>query len=180
MEVFKTHIEGVCLLFPKVFTDGRGFFMETFNQRNYSGIGIQEEFVQDNFSRSGKHVLRGIHLQEPHSQGKLVRVAQGRVFDVAVDLRKDSPTFGSWYGAVLDDQDYRQLWIPAGCGHAFLTLSETVDFEYKCTDFYHPESEVTIKWDDPELNIQWPIYDDVIISAKDEKGISFSEFKDLY
>ena len=109
-----------------------------------------------------------------------MRVVQGRVFDVAVDLRKNSPTFGSWYGTVLDDQDYRQLWIPAGCGHAFFTLSETVDFEYKCTDFYHPELEVTIKWDDPELNIQWPVSEGMIVSEKDQKGISFNEFCESY
>lgn len=180
MIVEKTEIPDVLLLKPKVFEDERGFFMETWNRRTFKELGIDCDFVQDNHSRSVKNTLRGIHYQIENPQGKLVRVSQGEVFDVAVDLRKSSPTFGKWVGCNLSAENKNLLWIPPGFGHAFLVLSDVAEFQYKCTDFYYPKSERTIIWNDKDLSIKWPNIDnnDFIVSGKDKAGLSFvmSEF----
>jgi dTDP-4-dehydrorhamnose 3,5-epimerase len=177
MKVVKTAIPEVLILEPKVFGDERGFFMETFNARSFHELtGIDQEFVQDNHSRSVKGVLRGLHYQIKQSQGKLVRVSQGRVFDVAVDLRKSQPTFGRWVGMELTDTNYRQMWIPPGFGHGFVVLSESADLLYKTTDYYAPHHERCIKWDDTEIAIEWPEEMGVpILSANDQQGITLSE-----
>lgn len=158
MNVEKTAIEGVLIFQPKVFGDARGFFMESFNQRIFNeAVGHDVRFVQDNHSRSAKGVLRGLHFQKaPHAQGKLVRAAAGAVFDVAVDIRPGSPTFGHWVGVELSADNQRQLWIPAGLAHGFMVLSDSADFLYKTTDYYAPQSEGALRWDDPDLAIAWP------------------------
>ena len=158
MNVLKTAIEGVLIFEPKLFGDARGFFMESFNQKIFDdAVGGHTAFVQDNHSRSAKGVLRGLHFQRaPHAQGKLVRCAAGAVFDVAVDIRRDSPTFGQWVGVELNAENQRQLWIPAGLAHGFLVLSESADFLYKTTDYYAPQAEGAVRWDDPDLAIAWP------------------------
>lgn len=158
MNVQKTAIDGVLIFEPKVFGDARGFFMESFNQRIFDeAVGSHVDFVQDNHSRSSKGVLRGLHFQKnPHAQGKLVRVAAGAVFDVAVDIRKDSPTFGRWVGVELTADNNRQLWIPAGLAHGFLVVSDSADFLYKTTDYYAPQAEGAVRWDDPDVGIVWP------------------------
>ena len=155
---------------PTVHRDDRGFFMETFQARQYAENGIDAEFVQDNSSQSRKGTLRGLHYQIEQAQGKLVRVVQGEVFDVAVDLRKSSSQYGRWVGAVLSGENKHQLWVPPGFGHGFLVLSDTAEFEYKCTDYYAPEHERSIRWDDPEIGIVWPLPDgeQPILSSKDE------------
>jgi dTDP-4-dehydrorhamnose 3,5-epimerase len=154
----QTEIDGVFVIEPRVFGDARGFFMESFNQRQFNdAVGADVVFVQDNHSRSAKGVLRGLHFQKaPHAQGKLVRVAAGAVFDVAVDIRRDSPTFGRWVGVELSADNHRQLWIPAGLAHGFLVLSDAADFLYKTTDYYAPQAEGAVRWDDPDLAIAWP------------------------
>ena len=159
MKITTTAIEGVLILEPKVFGDERGFFFESFNQRAFNeAVGQAVDFVQDNHSRSAKGVLRGLHFQRaPHAQGKLVRVTQGSVFDVAVDIRPDSATFGRWVGVELSGVNHRQLWIPAGLAHGFLVTSDSADFLYKTTDYYRPESEGSVRWDDPDLAIAWPL-----------------------
>lgn len=151
--------------------------MESFNEKVFRKAGISTTFVQDNVSRSTKNVLRGIHLQSPHAQGKLIRVARGCVFDVAVDLRKGSPSFGEWCGFILNDENCHQLWIPPGFGHGFVTISDVADFEYKCTDFYHPECEICIHWSDPDIGIQWPDTIAPLVSEKDAKGLSLEEYQ---
>ena len=158
MNVIKTAIEGVLILEPKVFGDARGFFMESFNQRSFNeAVGHDVSFVQDNHSRSSKGVLRGLHYQlPPHAQGKLVRVTQGSVFDVAVDIRSGSSTFGKWVGVELSGDNHRQLWMPTGIAHGFLVTSESADFLYKTTDYYAPQAEGCLRWDDPALAIEWP------------------------
>lgn len=170
MKVTTTAIEGVLIIEPKVFGDERGFFFESFNQRAFNeAVGQPVEFVQDNHSRSAKGVLRGLHFQRPpHAQGKLVRVTQGSVFDVAVDIRPDSATFGRWVGVELSGANHRQMWIPAGLAHGFLVTSDSADFLYKTTDYYRPESEGSVRWDDPDLAIAWPL-DGITpaLSAKD-------------
>jgi dTDP-4-dehydrorhamnose 3,5-epimerase len=170
MKVTPTAIEGVLIIEPKVFGDERGFFFESFNQRAFNEtVGHTVDFVQDNHSRSAKGVLRGLHFQRPpHAQGKLVRVTQGSVFDVAVDIRADSPTFGRWVGVELSGANHRQMWIPAGLAHGFLVTSDSADFLYKTTDYYRPESEGSVRWDDPVLAIVWPL-DGITpaLSAKD-------------
>ena len=159
MKVTTTAIEGVLIIEPKVFGDERGFFFESFNQRAFNeAVGQPVEFVQDNHSRSAKGVLRGLHFQrEPHAQGKLVRVTQGSVFDVAVDIRPDSATFGRWVGVELSGVNHRQMWIPAGLAHGFLVTSDSADFLYKTTDYYRPDAEGSVRWDDPDLAIAWPL-----------------------
>jgi dTDP-4-dehydrorhamnose 3,5-epimerase len=159
MKVTTTAIEGVLIIEPRVFGDERGFFFESFNQRAFNeAVGHTVDFVQDNHSRSAKGVLRGLHFQRPpHAQGKLVRVTQGSVFDVAVDTRADSPTFGRWVGVELSGANHRQMWIPAGLAHGFLVTSDSADFLYKTTDYYRPESEGSVRWDDPDLAIAWPL-----------------------
>ena len=177
MQVQKLAISEVVLFTPKLFGDDRGFFYESFNARAFSEVtGLQPDFVQDNHSRSVKGVLRGLHYQvAPHAQGKLVRVIQGEVFDVAVDIRRSSPTFGKWVGAVLSAENRNQLWIPAGFAHGFITLSDTAEFLYKTTDFYSTQSERSIAWDDPAIGIEWPMDCTPLLSDKDQKGKALSE-----
>jgi len=170
MKVTTTAIEGVLIIEPKVFGDERGFFFESFNQRAFNeAVGHTVDFVQDNHSRSAKGVLRGLHFQRPpHAQGKLVRVTQGSVFDVAADTRPGSPTFGRWVGVELSGANHRQMWIPAGLAHGFLVTSDSADFLYKTTDYYRPESEGSVRWDDPDLAIAWPLDGITLaLSAKD-------------
>jgi dTDP-4-dehydrorhamnose 3,5-epimerase len=175
MQVTATAIPEVLLIEPRVFGDERGFFFESFNQRAFDdAVGTHVEFVQDNHSKSSRGVLRGLHFQlAPKAQGKLVRVVQGAVFDVAVDIRKGSKTCGQWVGEILSAENKKQLWIPAGFAHGFLTLSDTAEFLYKTTDFYSPEHERCIRWDDPTLNIQWPAGIVPQLSAKDAAGEAF-------
>ena len=172
-----TAISDVIVIEPKVFGDDRGFFFESFSERAFSAaVGRRVEFVQDNHSRSRRGVLRGLHYQmPPRAQGKLVRVVAGEVFDVAVDIRKGSPTFGQWVGEVLTESNKKQLWIPPGFAHALLTLSESADFLYKTTDFYSPESERCIKWNDPQIGITWPFHGNPLVSAKDAQGVPLSQ-----
>lgn len=179
MNVIKTEIPDVLIFEPKVFGDERGFFMESFNQKVFEeAVGRKVEFVQDNHSKSSKGVLRGLHYQlEPYAQGKLVRCVVGEVFDVAVDIRKSSPTFGKWVGVNLSAENKRQLWIPEGFAHGFLVLSEIAEFVYKTTNYYHPESEGCIKWDDSFLMIDWP-HKPIAISEKDKKGSSILRLND--
>lgn len=159
----------VLLVAPKVFGDARGFFMETWSARDFADAGLVAEFVQDNLSRSSRGVLRGLHYQLRHTQGKLVRCTRGSVFDVAVDLRRGSGRFGRWVGRVLSEENGLAMWIPPGYAHGFLTLSDIADFQYKCSDVYHPESERTIRWDDPDIAIDWPDagVDDYVLSERD-------------
>lgn len=182
MKVTQTKLAGVLVIEPRVFGDERGFFFESFNQRAFDeAAGAHVDFVQDNHSKSSRNVLRGLHYQlPPKAQGKLVRVVQGEVFDVAVDLRKDSKTFGQWVGEVLSAENKRQLWIPAGFAHGFLTLSETAEFLYKTTDYYSPEHERCIRWDDADLGIQWPLSSQPLVSGKDALGAPFSGLKDVF
>jgi dTDP-4-dehydrorhamnose 3,5-epimerase len=176
MNVITTEIPEVLILEPRVFGDERGFFFESFNARKFQkATGLDVTFVQDNHSRSARGVLRGLHYQVLQTQGKLVRVTQGCVFDVAVDIRESSPTFGRWVGVELSAENYRQCWIPAGFAHGFLVLSETADFLYKTTDYYAPEYEHCIRWDDPTLNIQWPLCAAPELSAKDAAGCLLSD-----
>ncbi|MWP46392.1 dTDP-4-dehydrorhamnose 3,5-epimerase [Gilliamella sp. Pas-s27] len=170
MEVISTNIADVKIIRPKVFGDERGFFLETFEQKRYQEmLGIELNFVQDNHSRSQKDVLRGLHFQKENPQGKLVRVVRGEVFDVAVDIRKDSPTYGEWVGVTLTEDNKTQLWIPPGLAHGFAVLSDIADFEYKCTNYYDPKSEGCLLWNDPTVNISWPI-SNPLLSTKDKLG----------
>lgn len=166
MTVTELRLPGLLLIEPDVYRDDRGSFMETWNERAYRGLGIEATFVQDNLSSSKHGVLRGLHFQDPHPQGKLVSVPQGKVFDVSVDLRAGSDTYGEWAATTLSAENARQLYIPEGFAHGFLVLSEQALFHYKCTDFYHPEAEGSVRWDDPELDIEWPM-EDVTLSEKD-------------
>jgi dTDP-4-dehydrorhamnose 3,5-epimerase len=176
MKIIPTEIPGLVILEPKVFEDERGFFFESFNERVFTEqTGLEVRFVQDNHSRSVKNVLRGLHYQIKQPQGKLVRVVMGEVFDVAVDLRRDSPTFGRWYGDYLSADNKRMLWIPPGCAHGFLVLSDYADFLYKTTDYYAPEHERTIAWNDPEIGIRWPLDGEPILSAKDRAGVRLKD-----
>lgn len=177
MEVIKTAIPDVVMLQPQVFGDDRGFFMETFRQSMFDEIGISQPFVQDNHSGSVKGVLRGLHYQIKQAQGKLVRVTQGEVYDVAVDMRRSSPSFGQYVGEILSAENRRMLWVPAGFAHGFLVLSERAEFTYKCTDYYAPEYERSLLWSDPEVGIEWPdlVDTEVSLSAKDEAGRPMSE-----
>jgi len=177
MNVVRTEIADVLILEPKVFADDRGFFFESFNQRVFeAAAGGPVTFVQDNHSRSKKNVLRGLHYQLRQPQGKLVRVVQGRVFDVALDVRRASPTFGQWYGVELSGENKRQFWVPAGFAHGFVVLSESADFLYKTTDFYAPEYERCIAWNDPAIGIDWHLGDIVPqLSAKDRAGVAFAD-----
>jgi len=164
-----TPIEGVMIIHPRKFPDDRGYFMETYKRSDFVKAGIAEDFYQDNHSYSSKGILRGLHFQsEPHAQGKLVRAIEGRVWDVAVDLRPDSPTYMKWYGIELDSKEGTMFYIPPGFGHGFVVLSDTAHFLYKCTKEYNPSADGGVRWDDPELNIQWPLTD-VSVSEKDEK-----------
>lgn len=169
-------IADVLLIEPNVFGDARGYFYESFNQAAFDAVvGRKVAFVQDNHSRSARHVLRGLHYQIQQTQGKLVRVVEGEVFDVAVDLRQSSPTFGTWVGAILSEENRRQLWVPEGFAHGFVVLSDYASFLYKTTDYYAPEHERTIKWDDPSIGIEWPFEGAPILSAKDMAGGSVKD-----
>jgi len=179
MKVIDTKIPDVKLLEPRVFEDERGYFYESFNQKQFEEvIGYPVNFVQDNHSQSAKNTLRGLHYQlPPHAQGKLVRVTVGEVFDVAVDIRRNSPTFGQWVGEYLSAENRRQLWIPPGFAHGFLVTSELAEFQYKCTDFYAPECEGSIRWDDKEVNIDWPVENKPVLSRKDGEAVEFVKAK---
>lgn len=176
MKAVATAIPDVLILEPKVFGDDRGFFLESFNQRVFEDLtGLKRAFVQDNHSRSTRNVLRGIHYQIRHAQGKLVRVVIGEVYDVAVDLRRSSPSFGKWVGVHLSAENHRMLWVPEGFGHAFCVLSETADFLYKTTDYYAPEYDRCIIWNDPDLGIDWPVSSEPALSDKDRRGVRFCD-----
>jgi dTDP-4-dehydrorhamnose 3,5-epimerase len=176
MRAIPTAIPDVLIIEPKVFGDARGFFFESFNQRAFNeAVGLNVQFVQDNHSRSARGVLRGLHYQIQQSQGKLVRVVRGAVFDVAVDLRKSSATFGQWVGAELSEENARQMWVPAGFAHGFLVLSETADFLYKTTDYYVPEYERSIIWNDPDIGIRWPLVNEPLLSEKDKRADCFKK-----
>ena len=177
MKFIETNIADVKIIEPQVFGDERGFFMETFRTTLFNENCGEREFVQENHSKSSHGILRGLHYQTENTQGKLVRVTKGEVFDVAVDMRKDSPTFGQWVGVLLSAENKRQLWVPEGFAHGFYVTTDEAEFVYKCTDVYNPSAEVSIKWDDPEINIEWPISPDQkpSLSAKDENGLSFSD-----
>jgi dTDP-4-dehydrorhamnose 3,5-epimerase len=180
--IFKpTRLPEVVLIEPKVFGDARGFFVETWAARKFAEGGIDAHFVQDNHSRSSRWVLRGLHYQLRHTQGKLVRVTEGAVFDVAVDVRKSSPTFGQWVGECLSAENQRMMWVPPGFAHGFLVLSERVDFLYKCTDYYDPSSECTLLWNDPAIGVEWPIPAGVepVVSEKDRNGAPWSRLETL-
>ncbi|MGE3315986.1 MAG: dTDP-4-dehydrorhamnose 3,5-epimerase [Planctomycetaceae bacterium] len=170
MEVQEMDLPGVLIISPRVFADSRGFFKETYEKNRYREIGITSEFVQDNLSRSCRGTLRGLHFQVEHPQGKLVQVLRGEVFDVAVDVRRSSPSFGRWVSVTLSESNHRQLYVPPGFAHGFYVLSETADLFYKCTDFYHPQHERTLLWSDAEVGIEWPLQGEPILSAKDQKG----------
>ena len=175
MKIIDTQIPDVKIIEPTVFGDERGFFMETWSQKKFEALVTRQptKFVQDNHSKSKNGILRGLHYQTKNAQGKLVRVTVGEVFDVAVDIRQNSPTFGFWVGEFLSAENKRQLWIPEGFAHGFYVVSDEAEFQYKCTNYYTPESEVSIKWDDPTLKIDWPIKGEPILSDKDSAGILF-------
>ncbi|MBB1389974.1 dTDP-4-dehydrorhamnose 3,5-epimerase [Shewanella sp. SG44-6] len=181
MKVINTSIPDVKIIEPSVFGDERGFFMETWNQRVFEEkvTGKSTLFVQDNHSKSKKGILRGLHYQAKNTQGKLVRVVFGEVFDVAVDLRSDSPTFGKWVGEYLSAENKRQLWVPEGFAHGFYVTSDEAEFIYKCTDYYNPSSEISVAWNDCKLDINWPLAGDVITSTKDSCAVSIDDLKFL-
>lgn len=176
MNVIATAIEDVKIIEPSVFGDARGFFLESFNAKRFAELtGVDLPFVQDNHSRSQRGVLRGLHYQIEQAQGKLVRVVRGAVFDVAVDLRRSSSTFGAWVGVELTEDNHRQLWVPPGFGHGFLVTSDSADFLYKTTDYYAPEHERSILWNDPEIGIEWPLDGEPMLSGKDKAGVLFKD-----
>ena len=177
MEFEPTAIPDVVLIRPKVFGDPRGYFFESWEERKFAAAGLDVKFVQDNHSRSARNILRGLHYQIQQSQGKLVRVVTGAVFDVAVDIRRSSPTFGRWVGVSLSEENHHMLWVPPGFAHGFLVLSESADFLYRCTDFWAPPHERAIAWNDPDLNITWPLPSgsQPILSAKDAVAGSFRD-----
>ncbi len=177
MKVIDTAIPDVKIIEPRVFADSRGFFLESWNRETFASQGLDLDFVQDNHSKSTQGTLRGLHYQTEHPQGKLVRVIQGEVFDVAVDLRRDSPTFGQWASMILNADNKRMAWIPPGFAHGFYVTTETAEFQYKCTDFYHPEAECSLRWDDAQLAIPWPLVGGAApnLSAKDAAGLSLAD-----
>ena len=178
MNIITTNLPGVIVINPKVYVDKRGFFLETFREDVLLKAGINAHFVQDNHTRSSQGVLRGLHYQMTQTQGKLVRVAAGSVFDVVVDVRSGSPTFGQWYGTELNEDNIKMIYVPPGFAHGFVVLSETADFIYKCTDYYHPESEQGIAWDDPDLNIDWSIAEiaeKISLSDKDKQNVKLKD-----
>ena len=179
MNIIDTNIPDVKIIEPQVFGDARGFFMETWNQKKFEELVTRKptQFVQDNHSKSKKGILRGLHFQTENTQGKLVRVVSGEVYDVAVDIRKCSPTFGQWVGVYLSSENKRQLWVPEGFAHGFYVTSSDAEFVYKCTDYYHPQSEVSIQWDVAELGIDWPLDGQPQLSAKDSAGVGFNTIK---
>lgn len=174
MNVIHCEIPGLIVLEPKVFGDSRGFFMEMWNRHGYREAGIDADFVQDNLSRSRRGTLRGLHFQNPKPQGKLLQVLDGEVFDVAVDIRRSSPTFGRWHGVVLSAENKRQFYVPPGFAHGFAVTSETVLFHYKCTEFYSPKDEMAIRWDDADIGIEWPLKDP-LLSERDTRAFRLKE-----
>lgn len=178
MKLIQTKIPGLLVIEPAVYKDDRGFFLEVFHTEKYAAHGMIGPFVQDNHSQSVQKVLRGLHAQREYPQGKLIRVIEGEIFDVAVDMRKDSRTFGQWEGLSLSSDNFKQFYVPPGFLHGFCVLSKSAQVEYKCTDFYHPGDELTVLWNDPDIGIQWPITDP-ILSEKDKRGKRFSEIVDL-
>ncbi len=176
MQIIESNLPGVLLIEPKVFGDHRGFFLETFQSERYAEAGIDLPFVQDNHSRSRRGALRGLHFQKTRPQGKLVRCVRGEVYDVVVDIDPSSPHFGKWHGQVISEENKLQVWIPPGFAHGFQVLSDTADFEYKCTDYYSPGDEGCLIWNDPEVAVAWPIGDSPILSEKDQKGLPLSQF----
>lgn len=170
MNVIRCEIPGLLIFEPKVFGDARGYFMETWNRGRYGQAGLEVDFVQDNISYSRRGILRGLHFQQPHPQGKLLQVLQGEVFDVAVDIRRSSPTFGRWHGLTLSSENKRQFYVPPGFAHGFAVVSETVLFHYKCTEFYSPKDEVSLRWDDPDLAIPWPV-EAPLLSERDANAV---------
>ena len=180
MEITPTNIPDVLIIKPTVFTDERGYFFESYNSEKLSAAGVATHFVQDNESKSSKGVLRGLHFQKPpYSQGKLIRVIKGAVYDVAVDLRQNSPWYGKWVGVELNEREKNMCWIPPGFAHGFLTLEDDTIFSYKCTNFYHPASEGSVRWNDPEINVQWPETHPTL-SAKDQVAPLLSELEPLF
>ena len=177
MKIELTPLAGVTLMTPTVHGDARGFFLETWHAERYQDAGIDQPFVQDNHSRSSRGTLRGLHLQTEKPQGKLVRVTSGAVFDVVVDCRADSPSCGHWYGVTLTAEEHAQLWVPPGCAHGFYVLTESADFVYKCTDYYHPDSELSLALDDPIVGVKWPIPEGEVprLSAKDRSGLRWQD-----
>lgn len=178
MKVIDTKIPDVKIIEPSVYGDERGFFMETWNQQKFEGLVTKKptQFVQDNHSKSKKGILRGLHYQTENTQGKLVRVVSGEVFDVAVDIRKDSPTFGQWVGEYLSAENKRQLWVPEGFAHGFYVTSDEAEFVYKCTDYYNPNAEISIRWNDAKLSIKWPVDEMPLLSEKDKLALTFDEY----
>jgi dTDP-4-dehydrorhamnose 3,5-epimerase len=174
MQITSTLIPGLVVIEPRVFADGRGCFFESYQRERYRALGLSDEFVQDNHSRSRRRVLRGLHYQIERPQAKLVWVLRGEAFDVVVDLRRSSPTFGKWVGLTLNDTNHRQIYVPLGCAHGFCALADDTELAYKCSAVYAPQLERTIAWNDPELAIRWP-FEDPILSAKDACGLSFAE-----
>ncbi len=175
MNIIDTEIPAVKIIEPAVFGDERGFFMETWQQKKFEELVCPRLFVQDNHSKSSKGILRGLHYQTENTQGKLVRVVVGEVFDVAVDMRKSSPTFGKWVGVLLSAENKRQLWVPEGFAHGFYVTSDSAEFVYKCTDYYNPKAEHSLLWNDETVGIQWPLTGEPLLSAKDEVGTKFYE-----
>jgi dTDP-4-dehydrorhamnose 3,5-epimerase len=173
MKVIESTLSGVLIIEPKVFGDARGFFLESWNQQAFAAVGLKQQFVQDNHSLSAQGTLRGLHYQLRHTQGKLVRVTSGEVYDVAVDIRRSSPNFGQWVGVTLSAENKRMLWVPEGFAHGFYVVSESAEFMYKCTDIYDPTSEQCIAWNDAAIGVQWPLVSGVttLLSAKDQKGL---------
>ncbi|MGR5487935.1 dTDP-4-dehydrorhamnose 3,5-epimerase [Vibrio alfacsensis] len=181
MRIIDTKIPEVKIIEPTVFGDERGFFMETWNQKKFEELvtGKPTQFVQDNHSKSKKGILRGLHYQTENTQGKLVRVVSGEVFDVAVDIRKESPTFGQWVGEYLSAENKRQLWVPEGFAHGFYVTSEEAEFVYKCTDYYNPKAEVSLAWNEPNVGITWPLHNEPQLSMKDQKGLALVDIEAL-
>mgnify|MGYP001818301677 FL=1 len=177
MKFEETALPGVYLVKPAGVGDPRGFFLESWNREAFREAGFDLDFVQDNHSRSARGILRGMHYQTKHTQGKLVRVTAGEVFDAVVDVRRDSPTLGQWYGATLSAENHHMLWVPPGFAHGFCVTSDYADFQYKCTDIYHPASEVALAWDDPSVGIEWPLAPGEVpqLSAKDQQGLAWTE-----
>ena len=177
MELHETNLPGVWVIEPRVFEDARGFFMETYQQNRYVEAGITPRFVQDNYSHSQRGTLRGLHFQIQHPQAKLVQVLRGEIFDVAVDLRRDSPHFGRWTGVTLSETNHRQIYVPRGFAHGFCVLSNVAEVFYKCADLYDPEHERTLLWNDPDVGVEWPLETDPLVSEKDSRGIRFAELE---
>lgn len=178
MNFLTTEMPGVILIEPRVFRDERGFFLETYQRLKFAGGGIDVAFVQDNHSRSSRGTLRGLHLQQTRPQGKLIRAVAGEIYDVAVDVRRGSPTYKRWIGVTLSSENFRQLYLPPGFAHGFCVVSETAEIEYKCTDYYAPDDELTVLWNDPALGIDWPVTDP-LLSAKDRGGRRLDEIEEL-